>query len=93
MDKKGGGVGAYFPVSGAVGLDSPAGLIAEGFKDLIIVAMLWEFVVPVHSQAGEYIGRDSSPPPLPPLVVLPLLPRRQPRPRRHLPHPKLPLPL
>lgn len=44
--------------------------------------MLWEFVVPVHSQAGEYIGRDGSPPPLPPLVVLPLLPRRKPRPRR-----------
>lgn len=45
--------------------------------------MFGELVVAVHSQAGEDLRRDGSPPPLSPLVVLPLLPRWLPRDGRH----------
>ena len=81
---------AYLPVGGAVGLDGPSGLVAKGFEDFVVVAVLGELVVSVHSQSGENLRRDGPPPPLSPLVVLPLLPCRQPRPRRHSDHPPPP---
>lgn len=74
----------YLAVSGAVRFDGPTGLVAESFEDLIIVAVLGELVVPVHSQTGEDLRRYSSSPSLSSLVVLSLLPRRHTRPVRHL---------
>lgn len=76
----------YLTVGGTVRFDDPTGLVAEGLEDLVVVAVLGELVVAVHSQAGKDLGRYSPPPPLPPLVVLPFLPRRQPTPWSHL-HP------
>lgn len=73
----------YLTICGAVGLDGPASLVGEGFEDLVVITVLRQLVVAVHSQAGEYLRRDRPPPPLPPLVVLPLLPRRHPS-SRHL---------
>lgn len=70
-------------IGGAVGLHDPAGFVAESFENLIVVAVLGERVVPVEAEAREYFGGDGSPPPLPALVVLPLLPRRRPRPPGH----------
>lgn len=72
-------------VGGAVVLDGPAGLGAHGLEHLVVVAVLGQLVVAVEAQPGEDLGRDGTPAPLPPLVVLALLPRGQPRPRRHLP--------
>jgi hypothetical protein len=73
----------YLSVGGAVFFDGPTGLVAESLEDLVVVAVLRELVVPVHSQAGVDLRRDRSPPPLPPLVVLPFLPCRHSGPRRH----------
>ena len=36
-------------VSGAIGLDGPTSLIAESFKDFIIVTVLRKLVVAIHS--------------------------------------------
>lgn len=73
----------YLTVSSAVRFDGPTSLVAESFEDLIVVAVLWELEVAVHSQPSEDLRGYGSPPPLPPLVVLSLLPCRQPSPRRH----------
>lgn len=73
----------YLPVGGVVGLDRPPGLISEGFEDFVVVAVLGELVVPVHSESCENLRRHGPPPPLSPLVFLTFLPCWQPRPRRH----------
>lgn len=73
----------YLPVSGAVFFDGPASFVAESLEDLVVVAVLWELIVAVHPQTGVDLRGDGSAPPLPPLVVFPLLPRRHSRPRRH----------
>lgn len=73
----------HLAIGGAVGLNGPAGLVAESFEYLIVVAVLGEGIVPVEAEAGEYLGGVGPSPPLPALVVLPLLPRRHPRPSRH----------
>lgn len=75
----------YLSVCGAVVFDGPTGLVAESFEDLVVVAVLRELVVTVHSQTCVDLRRDRSPPPLSPLIVLSLLPRRHSRPRRHFP--------
>lgn len=62
-------------ISGAVLLNNPASFAAESLEHFIVIAVLGELVVPLSSEAGEDLGADGSPPPLPPLVVLPLLPR------------------
>lgn len=72
------------PICGAIRLDDPSSLSAHGLQDLVVVTVLGELVVAVHPKPGEDLRGDRAPPPLPPLVVLPLLPRRQPRPRWHL---------
>lgn len=68
-------------IGGAVFFDDPAGLRAESFEDLVVVAVLGELVVSLSPETGVNLGCDGSSPPLPPLVVLSLLPRRSP-PRR-----------
>lgn len=73
----------YLTVSSAVRFDGPTSVVAESFEDLIVVAVLWELEVAVHSQPREDLRSYGPPPPLPPLVVLSLLPCRQPSPRRH----------
>lgn len=77
-----GGV-VYLAIRGAVRFNDPTGFVAESFEDFVVVAVLRKLVVPVHPQTGEDLRRYGSPPPLSPLVVLSLLPRRLPRPRRH----------
>lgn len=39
----------YLAVGSTVGLDSPAGFVAEGFENFIVIAMFRELVVTVHS--------------------------------------------
>lgn len=73
----------YLAIGGAVGVDGPASLVAESLEDLIVVAVLGERVVPVEAESGEHLGGVRPPPPFTALVVLPLLPRRRPRPSRH----------
>lgn len=46
--------------------------------------MFRKLIVPIHSQTGEDLRCYSSSSPLSPLVILSLLPRWLPRPRRHL---------
>lgn len=46
---------ATLTVGGAVRLDGPASLIGEGFKDLVVITMLRELVITVHSQSSEYL--------------------------------------
>lgn len=74
---------SYFPIGSAIGFNRPASLITKCFKDFIIIAVLRKLIVSVHPQTGENIRRYSSSPPFPPFIVLPLLPRRQSRPRSH----------
>lgn len=75
--KSKGGVGcAHLPVRRSVFLDGPAGLVAKGLEDFVVVAVLRELVAAVHAEPRKYLRRDRPPPPLPPLVVLSLPPRR-----------------
>lgn len=69
----------YLSVSGAVFFNRPTGLVAESFQDLVVVAVLRQFIVTVHTQTGVDLRGDRSPSPLSPLVVLPLLPCWEPR--------------
>lgn len=73
----------YLAIRGAVRFDDPTGFVAESLEDFIVVAVLWELVVAIHSQAGEDLRRYSSSPSLSSLVVLSLLPCWLSRPRRH----------
>lgn len=70
-------------IGGAVVLNGPTSLVAEGLEHLVVVAVLRELVVAVEAEPGEYLGGDGPPPPLPALVVLPLLPARHPPPPCH----------
>ena len=63
-------------ISGAVVFDDPTSFRAEGFQDLVVVAVFGELESPLRSEACEYLGGDCSSPPLSPLVVLSLIPRR-----------------
>lgn len=74
----------YLSVSGAVFFDGPTGFIAESFQDFVVVAVFRQLVVTVHSQAGVDLRGDGSSSPLSSLVVIPLLPRRHSRSRRHV---------
>jgi len=65
-------------VGGAVGLDGPAGLVAERLEHLVVVAVLGEVVVAVGPEAGEDLGGDRAAAALPVAVVLALPPRRDP---------------
>lgn len=75
----------YLAVRGAILFNSPPSFSTQSLEHLVVVAMLGQFIVPIQPQTGEYLGSDGSAPPLPPLVVLPLFPCRQPRPGRHCP--------
>jgi hypothetical protein len=68
----------YLAVGGAVGLDDPAGLVAERLEHLVVVAVLGQLVPAVRAEAREDLGGDRAAPPLPPLVVLALPPRGHP---------------
>ena len=69
----------YLSVSGAVFFNRPAGLVTESFQHLVVVTVLRQFIVTVHTQTGVDLCGDRSPSPLSPLVVLPLLPCWEPR--------------
>ena len=69
--------GGDLAVGGAVGLDGPAGLVAERLEHLVVVAVLGELVVTERAEPREDLGGDGPAPALAPLVVLPLLPRRR----------------
>ena len=70
--------GGDLAVGGAVGLDGPAGLVAERLEHLVVVAVLGEVVVAVGPEAGEDLGGDRAAAALPAAVVLALPPRRDP---------------
>jgi hypothetical protein len=72
---------AYLAVGGAVGLDDPAGLVAERLEHLVVVAVLGQLVAAVRAEAGEDLGGDRAAAALPALVVLALPPRGHPAPR------------
>jgi hypothetical protein len=69
---------AYLAVGGAVGLDDPAGLVAERLEHLVVVAVLGQLVAAVRAEAGEDLGGDRAAAALPALVVLALPPRGHP---------------
>ena len=73
-----GWVVSYLAVGGAVGLDGPAGLVAERLEHLVVVAVLGEVVVAVGPESGEDLGGDRAAPALPAAVVLALPPRGHP---------------
>jgi len=65
----------YLAVSGSIGFNGPTSFVAESFEDFIVVAVFWEFEVPIHPQTREDLRRYGSSSPLSLLVVLSLLPR------------------
>lgn len=67
-------------ISSTIRFNDPTSFVTERFKHFVVVTMLGKLVVTVHSQPGEDLRRDRSPPSLSPLVVLSLPPRRHPRP-------------
>lgn len=77
---------SYPAVDCPVGLHGPAGLLAEGHEDDVVVALPREGVVAVLAQPGEDPRPDHPSTALPPPVVLPLTPRR-------LSHRRLPAPI
>lgn len=73
----------YLAICGTVRFNGPTGFVAKSLENFVVVTVLWELVVPIHSQTGEDLRRDCSSSSFSPLVVLPFFPRRLPRPWRH----------
>lgn len=69
---------ASLAIGGAVLFDDPTGFGTECFQDLVVVAVFGEFVVSLSSETGVNLSGNGSSPSLSPLVVLSLLPCRQP---------------
>lgn len=65
-------------ISGAIVFDNPTSFGAKGFEDFIVITVFRELEIALSSKAGVNLGGYGSSLPLSSLVVLPLLPRRQP---------------
>lgn len=65
-------------ISGAVFFNDPTSFSAECFQDLVIVTVFGKTIVPLRSKSGVDLCGDGSSSPLSSLVVLSLLPRREP---------------
>ena len=64
----------YLSASGAIRFNGPTSFVAESFEDLIVIAVLRELVVAVHSETGEDLGSYGSSPSLSPLVIFSFFP-------------------
>ena len=64
MSLHGGRDGTDLAVGGAVGLDGPAGLVAERLEHLVVVAVLGELVAAASAEVGEDLGGDGPAPAL-----------------------------
>lgn len=78
-------------VNGAILLNVPTGLLAQCFKHVILVCMLWELVVPMQAQALVDVGSHHAAPPLSLPIVLPFPVCRPPQRRPYMAVTPLPL--
>lgn len=65
-------------IGGAIIFNDPASLKAESFQDFIIITMFRKFKVPLSSKSCINLSSYGSSPPLSSLIILSLLPSRQP---------------